>query len=204
MPLGMAATKSFDPEPGIELKAQGNYALAPHSRIDHRWYRPEPGRNVWTFGAIPDRWMELERITTRTLPASSIEVLPEDRREATRVMDQLLRFSTYRETVELIVNGNWKQRYLTRSEADIALVHLATHFLRFHDRRREVLYALLECHSEKAASHSHPALYLRITVDKALTYRADTDQAHVDSLGAVIVRSLLAVPPPSSPFPTCV
>lgn len=194
MPQEMIARQSFEPVPGVEIKALGSYALAPHSKIEEYWYRPELGRDVWQFGAIPPQWQHLTRLTTGTLPTYSIDILPEDRRAAAEVMHRLQRHSTYRNTVNAIMDGAWKARYQTRSEADIALAFLASHFLRSHLRRREVLFALLEHHSLKAGSHANPGHYLIITIDKAIVHR---DRIDADQHADVYHRFVAPFLPPS-------
>ncbi len=209
VPPGTNATHSFEPVPGVELKARGTYALAPHSRIEGQWYRPEPGRDIWRFAAIPPQWQYLARLTADTLTTYSIDMLPEDRRAAAEVMHRLQRHSTYRSTVNAIMGGAWKERYQTRSEADIALAFHASHFLREHWRRREVLFALLEHHSLKAGSHANPGHYLSITVDKAIAHRdrIDADQ-HADVYHRFVAPFLppsvhpasLPAPPPTAVY----
>jgi hypothetical protein len=190
MPQAVSAVTSCIPVPGVEIKTQGTYALAPHSRIGNSWYRPEADRDVWRFAEIPASWPHLGMLVAKPSHTSSMVILPEDQKLAREIMDRLQFFSTCRETVALILDGRWKDRYPSRSEVDSALVTMASHFLRNVVRRREVLVALLERHSLKAASHANPELYLRLTVDNAIQHRDAIDTDHVSALSAIIAQSL--------------
>jgi hypothetical protein len=190
MPSGVIAIRSVTIAPGVEIKARGSYIVSAHSQIDRRWYRPEPGRDIWQFGAIPERWEHLDRLIGNTLAPSTFTILPEDYDEASRVFDRLRKSSDYAKTISMILDGGWETRYPTRSETDAALVYMASHFVRTYERPREALFALLQRHSLKAASHANPDQYLLITVDNALQYRQSKDAQHVETLAHIINCSL--------------
>lgn len=201
VPPQTIATKSFEPAPGVELKAQGTYALAAHSRIGDRWYRPEPGRDVWQLGAIPENWGLLTQLANNLPTTSSTTIFSEDIVAAKQLLTRLRESTDFMKTVDMILNGGWEARYRSRSEADAALAFMASHFLRHCDRPREVLFAFMKRHSPKAESHRSPEHYLLITIDYALNERYCKDAENLTSLSLIIDRSRVysersTMPPP--------
>lgn len=199
MPAGIIATTSATIAPGVELKAAGLYVVSAHSRINGSWYRPEPRRDTWQFGRISDRWEFLERLTEPAIVTSSLTILQDDEDEAARILTCLLNSTDYAETVAMVLEGGWEDRYPTRSEADAALAYMASHFVREYERPREALYVLLRRHSLKAHSHANPDYYVLITIDHALHGRHSKDADHVYALGDIIQIALTAPPKKTAP-----
>jgi len=162
MPRGVPATRSVTVAAGVEVKAHGSYVVSPHSRLDDGgWYRVESGRDVWAWPEIPATWGYLSRLTeSRTATTSAgVTVTAQDRKDASWVVKALQR-GKYAKTVALILEGRWSERYPSRSEADAGLALMASHFLRDHQRRAEIIAALIDRYSAKAPSHSKPAQYV--------------------------------------------
>lgn len=197
MPAGVEARHSATIVPGIEAKAIGVGVVSPHSCVGGVWYRPEAARDVWHWPVLPEKWEHLDRLTRNTGPTSNIRhVTAADEHAARGVLGKMLK-GTYSETVAMILEGRWQDRYPSRSEADQALAALATHFLRDHPRRTEILTALLINHSLKAPDHRTPEQYIARTVQKAESFRSGNDQEHLDALSTVIEQSLAH--PPDGP-----
>lgn len=104
MPAGTIAVHSAQPAPGVEVKAAGSYALSPHSRIDDRWYRPEPGRDVWQFGAIPEHWQFLNRLTSDTLGASTLSITAADEADAYHLAMEMRLSTDYGDGIAALIN----------------------------------------------------------------------------------------------------
>ena len=134
MPSGHRAERSTTLGPGLEIKGRGSYVVSPHSRLDGAgWYRPETGRDVWRWGAIPATWEHLHQLTKRegeveifTTPATQ-----QDRQTASTVLDDLLS-GPFGHNVAHLVAGEWQQvrnddgspRYPSQSEADLGLMSM--------------------------------------------------------------------------------
>lgn len=201
MPAGIVAVRSAEPAPGVEVKAQGTCALAPHSRIDARWYHVEPGRDVWQFGAIPERWQHLDRLRTSTSAASALAVTAADRRDAAGILQRMRGSSKFGPgAVALLENHpDWPRHFPTardksQSGRDFQLALAASHFVRDHERVAEVLFALLGNHSIKASTHANPEQYIESVVASALNVRHDRDRKRLSSLLGTLVPDLHAPP----------
>jgi hypothetical protein len=118
MPPRMIALRSFEPVRGVEVKARGSYAVAPHSRIDGRWYRPELDRDVWQFGAISERWEYLNRLTESTRTTSTIAITADDQRDARELADEMRLSSDYGDGISALLDGDpdWARYFPTAEE----------------------------------------------------------------------------------------
>jgi hypothetical protein len=180
MPNGTRGERSATIAPGIEIKGVGSYVVSAHSVIRGSWYRPEAERDIWAFGAIPERWEHLERIIGRPNDASNEAVVTlDDMESAKRVVKRLLASTEFAPMIKSVLFGGGHGRYRSRSEADAALALMATHFLRGHNRRREILTALLQRHSLKAASHKNPSAYITCVVRAAESERDAREAARL-------------------------
>jgi hypothetical protein len=107
-----------------------------------------------------------------------------DEAEAREVIRRMATLSIHAETVATILDGRVPSRYPSRSEADQALVGLATHFLRGNPRRAEILTAILVACSLKAPDHYHPENYISHTVAKAESWRDMKESKRIGGLVA--------------------
>jgi hypothetical protein len=94
-----------------------------------------------------------------------------------------LKNGAFVETVDLLVEGRWSERYRSRSEADFALAFMATHFT----RDRDLLQALLAQQSEKAHEHANPSEYIALTAASALDARVRADQERLQRLRSLLI-----------------
>lgn len=134
-----------------------------------------------------------------TLATSSSTTTPGDRNHAHALVSRMLEHSTYRETVAMILQDRWATTYHSRSEADAALVFLASHFLRDQERAGEILTAILQRHSLKAKSHANPDHYIAMTVAKTRAHRTQTDAQRIATFTTRYVTPSLSMPSPE-PF----
>lgn len=118
-------------------------------------------------------------------PLLSHTVVPE---QAVAALHTQLRHGSYGDTVTLILDGRWAERYPSRSEADCSLAFLATHYTDNPD----LIAALLTKVSHKAREHRDARGYISLTVGKALAHRERSNAERRDHL-----RELLGCPDPS-------
>jgi len=88
----------------------------------------------------------------------------------------------YQETVNLIIQGRWSERYPSRSEADFALAFMASHFT--HDR--DLVEALLRMYSDKARDRRKPGAYIAHTTAKAFDSREHAKRKRVEGLRSTL------------------
>lgn len=190
MPPGIRATRSAIHAPGVELIAKGRFAVSPASRLaDGGVYRPEPGRDIWTWGAIPAGWRHLATLTESGPRTAALAITADDERDADDAVRRLLQ-SAYADDVRAVLFDG-QGRFLSRSEADFALALAASHHLRDHLRREQVVVAVLHRHSRKARDHADPGDYITRTTHAAIAGR---DLRDADRLAAIRRRLLSGLP----------
>lgn len=225
MPVGVAAERSTTLAPGIELKGSAAYAVSPHSRLDGAgWYRVDPDRDVWQWGAIPAGWPFLDRLarrqTTKIITASPTE---QHFRRARRVL-HVLGHGKYAQNVRLLIAGAWRdvqnddgtQRYPSQSEADLGLAAMCVfgaagdpHVMDAAMRSTKLFRAKWDTPHDSSG-----ATYGQITISRAIASspwanRGSSDPPHSASDAGDAIRDridagreLLAGPFPDSPVPT--
>lgn len=195
MPAGLTATRGATVAPGVEAKAAGQGIVTPHSRLaDGRRWRVDDGvRFVWPSLSPALPW--LDALTApRTLAAATVTA--DDERDASDVL-RALAGSRFAPLVAAILSDG-RGPYPSRSEADAGLALMASHHLRDHPRRAEVLCALLHRHSRKRRDHATPGRYIAVTVAAAETDRDRRDADRLTRIRAVIAAGQTLA---SSPFP---
>ncbi len=174
---------------------------------------PSPGKEAWraaggAFNMLPwpllpedgSLWLNYLRAGVRREHMAEIiarDITQADRRQADTITTNLLK-GRFGSTVTAILRGEIEDRYPSRSEADFALLFMATHF----DASEGCLAELLFRHSRKlrdkhtAASQSS---YISSTVSAALATRSLTDYTRLANIAQILHFSTL---PFSIPHPT--
>lgn len=210
MPHGHHAERSTVLGPGLELKAHGTYVISPHSRLDGGgWYRPEVGRDVWWWGAIPKHWPHLDRLTEREAIAYTLESITDaHRREARRVSAMLMQAPARISHDAQALLAGIVPPDASPSEADYRLALLAS----MHTTSPEVVAAVLEASSLARPKWRKQPTYLGLTISKAMRRRveiAETAQSNghtsISDVVSLIAtgRALSAVFTATPETPTC-
>lgn len=210
LPAGVRGERSFDLGKGLEIKAYGSYVLSPHSRLDGAgWYRPDPDRDVWSWGAIPSSWPYFDRLTRPDTTSHALgQITPAHRREARRVIDGLNAAPVEIANDARLLMAGIVPPDASASEADYRLALLAS----FHSDCPEVIASVLDASQLKRPKwHLHPT-YFAQTIGRALARRQElvsrgsfVSQTASDSIGHMISagNTLLAGPVPNPGTPEC-
>ena len=191
---------------GVELLGPHGYSVAPHSVTDN-WYALDPLGGL-EFGQVPVGWPYLRRLMAPANGLSRRRIRKADREAASQLLRRMRGATEFRDGVNGLFTPSYAETIAaidpaldaTPSGRDFLLTFLASHFLRDHPRRAQILVALLwstgwPTDKTQRRPGTDPEEYCVDTVSAALVARDAKDDQRLSRLRA----TLAAASPPGVP-----